>query len=314
MALPTEGSTSHADHHQPGGPDELVLTPFMAALATALAGTGLDASGDQLVVDPASMAGHGLDANGDLLDVDETEFTYSILATALAGYGLDPNSAVLDVDEAELDHALIGGTDPAIAKTLLTTRGDLIRRGASAPERVALGTTGYALTSNGTDAVWAQISAAGIANDAVGAAAIDDTVIGPLGAWTAFTPTLSGGWALGNSTYVASYMRIGRLIVFSAVITLGTTATKGTTMIAALPVTAASAEGIVGINAQFNDVGFVEWNARVMATTTTTIRLNCEIVVSLASYGWQYGVTATIPATWATGDMIRYGGMYQAAS
>ncbi len=35
-----------------------------------------------------------------------------------------------------------------------TTRGDLIRRGASANERVALGTTGYALISNGTDPTW----------------------------------------------------------------------------------------------------------------------------------------------------------------
>jgi len=42
----------------------------------------------------------------------------------------------------------------AIAASTLTTRGDLIRRGASAPERVALGTNGQVLTSNGTDAVW----------------------------------------------------------------------------------------------------------------------------------------------------------------
>lgn len=41
-----------------------------------------------------------------------------------------------------------------IPQSLLTTRGDLIRRGASAPERVALGTAGAALVSDGTDAVW----------------------------------------------------------------------------------------------------------------------------------------------------------------
>jgi hypothetical protein len=46
--------------------------------------------------------------------------------------------------------------DPAdtINKSLLTTRGDLIRRGAAAPERVALGTNGQKLASDGTDAVW----------------------------------------------------------------------------------------------------------------------------------------------------------------
>lgn len=40
------------------------------------------------------------------------------------------------------------------AATVTTTRGDLIRRGASADERLALGTSGHVLTSNGTDAVW----------------------------------------------------------------------------------------------------------------------------------------------------------------
>ncbi len=43
----------------------------------------------------------------------------------------------------------------AVMASLLTTRGDIIRRGASAPERYALGTAGYALKSDGTDPVWA---------------------------------------------------------------------------------------------------------------------------------------------------------------
>jgi len=42
----------------------------------------------------------------------------------------------------------------AIAASPLTTRGDIITRGASAPQRLALGTSGKVLTSDGTDAVW----------------------------------------------------------------------------------------------------------------------------------------------------------------
>ena len=42
-----------------------------------------------------------------------------------------------------------------ILASLLTTLGDLIRRGVAAPERVALGANGYVLSSDGTDAVWA---------------------------------------------------------------------------------------------------------------------------------------------------------------
>lgn len=45
-----------------------------------------------------------------------------------------------------------------IPKSLLTTRGDIIRRGASAPERVALGVTGKVLRSDGTDPVWDDIA------------------------------------------------------------------------------------------------------------------------------------------------------------
>ena len=42
----------------------------------------------------------------------------------------------------------------AIQSSLLTTRGDIITRGASAPQRLALGASSYVLTSDGTDAVW----------------------------------------------------------------------------------------------------------------------------------------------------------------
>lgn len=41
------------------------------------------------------------------------------------------------------------------AATILTTRGDMIRRGASLPERVALGASGKVMGSDGTDAAWA---------------------------------------------------------------------------------------------------------------------------------------------------------------
>lgn len=41
---------------------------------------------------------------------------------------------------------------------LLTTRGDIITRGASDPQRLAIGASGYVLSSDGTDAVWAKPS------------------------------------------------------------------------------------------------------------------------------------------------------------
>lgn len=57
--------------------------------------------------------------------------------------------------------ALCTSTTPTFAivtafsfSSLLTTRGDLLVRGTNAPQRLALGTNGQALISNGTDAVW----------------------------------------------------------------------------------------------------------------------------------------------------------------
>ena len=50
----------------------------------------------------------------------------------------------------------------------MTTRGDLLTMGSGPTVgRVALGTSGYALTSNGTDVAWGQVAAAGLATDAV---------------------------------------------------------------------------------------------------------------------------------------------------
>jgi hypothetical protein len=48
----------------------------------------------------------------------------------------------------------------AIPSSLLTTRGDVIRRGASAPQRLGLGTAGHVYQSNGTDFVSGPLSAA----------------------------------------------------------------------------------------------------------------------------------------------------------
>ncbi len=49
----------------------------------------------------------------------------------------------------------------AILESLLTTRGDTIRRSATGPERLALGANNEVLSSDGTDAAWAAAGGAG---------------------------------------------------------------------------------------------------------------------------------------------------------
>ena len=60
-------------------------------------------------------------------------------------------------------------TDADEANTLastMTTRGDLLTMGAGPTVgRIAIGTNGYVLTSNGTDAAWAVLPASGVTGD-----------------------------------------------------------------------------------------------------------------------------------------------------
>lgn len=141
--------------------------------------------------------------------------------------------------------------------------------------------------------------------------AIGENLLTIGGNWTNFTPTLSGGWALGNSTYEAKYIRAGKLVVFYAAITIGSSATKGTTMYAALPVTAASVNSTIGVTSYFNDVGSGIFPAHVVLNTTSIVELTT--VVTNQTYAQVTGVQATVPFTWATGDAIYYAGTYEGA-
>jgi hypothetical protein len=55
----------------------------------------------------------------------------------------------------------------AVSSSPTTTRGDLIRRGASADQRLAIGASGKVLTSDGTDPVWSDATGASLSADNV---------------------------------------------------------------------------------------------------------------------------------------------------
>lgn len=73
--------------------------------------------------------------------------------------------------------------DQLVRKDTLTARGDLFVRNATTVARLALGASGRVLQSNGTDAMWQQLTSASIsdfteaAQDAVGAALADTPTI-----------------------------------------------------------------------------------------------------------------------------------------
>jgi hypothetical protein len=126
-----------------------------------------------------------------------------------------------------------------------------------------------------------------------------------------YIPTLSGGWALGNSTYTAKYVRHGRIVHYWSVITIGSTATKGTTMVIAVPVAAVDADNLTTANVMFEDVGSAFNYGFARPSTTTTMVIDC--INTATSYAQAVGITSSTPFTWATGDRIWISGTYLAA-
>lgn len=119
-----------------------------------------------------------------------------------------------------------------ISNSLLTTRGDIITRGASAPQRLALGAAKTVLRSDGTDALFAQLAMADLSD------------YSPVTSWT---PALSFGGAAVGLTYSSrsgSYVKIGNFIYAIFDIRLSAKGSStGNAAISGLPVNIATING-----------------------------------------------------------------------
>lgn len=124
-----------------------------------------------------------------------------------------------------------------------------------------------------------------------------------LGAWTAYTPTLSGGWlATGNASLGCRYVQIGKTIIVYISITNGSSTTyQAGNMTISLPVTTQSF-GAIG-NVYFEDAGISGYQGIFLPATNSTV-----ILRTIANGT----VTNTVPFTWASGDFIQGILMYEA--
>ncbi|MBU6278722.1 MAG: hypothetical protein KGN78_05705 [Actinomycetales bacterium] len=131
-----------------------------------------------------------------------------------------------------------------------------------------------------------------------------------LGAWTAFTPTLSGtGWAIGNGTASGFYCQVGKIVYFRAKITFGSTSTYGGSPLnLSLPVSATGSP-VAGQNVAFFDTSASLRYLASMEYASATAIAPRSVSGSLTLAA----VTTTAPFTWATGDTIDYSGTYEAA-
>jgi hypothetical protein len=131
-----------------------------------------------------------------------------------------------------------------------------------------------------------------------------------LGAWTAWTPALTGtGWALGNGTVAGVYCRTGKTVHTRMLITFGSTSTFGSTALnVSLPVTAASQRCTLDCSA--DDV-----SAGVHYLMTGAVALGSAVILNAlqSAVGLTEAVISTKPFTWASGDFIVINGTYEAA-
>jgi hypothetical protein len=154
-------------------------------------------------------------------------------------------------------------------------------------------------------------------NDAVEAleakVAIGNTV---LGTYTAYTPTFTN-LTVGNGTLAAQYCTVNKFVHAFGSLTFGSTTAFAGTAIMTLPVLTVAAEmGATGMV-----FGFVTYinsatGAVVKGTASSyspATGLVFWVATTSGSYEGQTVPTATIPHTWATGDIIRWNINYKAA-
>ena len=199
--------------------------------------------------------------------------------------------------------------------------GTAVTSGAVAPVLAAgaAGTPSLSFTGDANTGLWSPAadtiaaSTAGSERLRVDSAGLITGTGTSLGAWTAYTPTLGGtGWAIGNGVLTAAYCQIGKVVNFRIKCVFGSTSTFGASAAATftLPITGQSVSTEGALQGLYRDVSLsVNYPAVMKMTSTTTLRLD-YIAQATAT---QATTSATLPFTWADGDLVYISGTYEAA-
>lgn len=126
--------------------------------------------------------------------------------------------------------------------------------------------------------------------------------------WTSYSPTLTN-ITIGNGTIVGSYMQVGKLVSFRWTLTLGSTTVFTGSIAVSIPVTALDA-GWAGAAFLFDSSTAANRMPGVLNGSTTANNVHSGPINGGTGAGI---VNATSPFTWATGDVIKGSGTYEAA-
>lgn len=128
------------------------------------------------------------------------------------------------------------------------------------------------------------------------------------GAWTAYTPTVTGWTAGTGATIDGAYSQTGKIVHFRCRLVLGTGFAISGALNLSLPVTAATNASVQSNTwALFTDAGTAGYAA--FANITTTVA-RARII---GTNGLVADATSTTPFTWVAGDSVTIAGTYEAA-
>jgi len=131
------------------------------------------------------------------------------------------------------------------------------------------------------------------------------------GGFTAYTPTWTATTTnpvLGNGTIVGGYRRIGDVVDFYFILTMGSTTTFGTgSWRFTLPVAVSDANNNYGYTGNALDSG-TRWYAGLIGSGA--------IIPSTTTFGMRdtadaNSLSATVPFTWTTNDVLLFKGSYK---
>jgi hypothetical protein len=136
---------------------------------------------------------------------------------------------------------------------------------------------------------------------------IDTSVGTGLKTWTTYAPTLAGGWANGNGVWTARYARLGKIVHVQARFVVGTTTTKGSGLYINLPFSQQQTNTV-----DMSAKGTIAATPfPLVAVPDSSAYFQLLAIGANTNHAYGTGVTATVPATWATGSAITFNFTYE---
>ena len=127
--------------------------------------------------------------------------------------------------------------------------------------------------------------------------------------YTTYIPSLTNG-SVGNGTITSRYVQVGNLVHFYGRWTFGSTSAITGSLEISLPTNLASASALLG-GGEGRDSSAGARSLLSAGAGGASARF--QLIGQVAFNGGEFGVAATFPWTWATGDWLQWNLVYEAA-